>query len=88
LCHAPVVLFDQVVQVLARSDQHSLREFACRLPFPDCAMRGNLGVQRDLRRFAPVLHCMAEKGLAAFTARFRLNRKSTLRPALSIARYR
>jgi len=63
LCHAPVVLFDQVVQVLARSDQHSLGEFACRLPFPDCAMRGSLGVQRDLRRFAPVLHCMAEKGL-------------------------
>ena len=59
-----VIPFDQVVQVLARLDPHCLGEFPYCLHLPHCAMRRRIeGVQRDLRRFAPVLHRLAEKAL-------------------------
>jgi hypothetical protein len=61
LFDSPVVLFDEIVQVLARSDHHSLEEFD-RLPhFPHRAMRFRIGVQRDLRRLTRVLHRTPEK---------------------------
>jgi hypothetical protein len=50
-------------------------------------MRSRVGVQRDLRRFAPVLQRLAEKGLGrihiAISAQEEIDG-----PALSTARYR
>ena len=63
LFDSPVVLFNEVVQVLAGSDSHSLGKFARLLHFPHCAMRCRIGVQRDLRRLTRVLHRTPEKGL-------------------------
>jgi hypothetical protein len=66
LFHPPVVLFDEIVQVLARSHSHSSRQFAALLHFSHGAMRRRVGVQRDLaacvRRFFIAL---AEKGLGS-----------------------
>src|SRR5205814_5821766 len=48
LFHPTVILFDEIVQVLARSHSHSARKFAGLLHFSHCAMRRRIGVQRDL----------------------------------------
>jgi hypothetical protein len=63
LFDSPMVLFDKIVQVLARSDSHSFGKFTRLLHFPYRAMRCRISVQRDLRRFARVLHRTAEKSL-------------------------
>src|SRR6516165_9679402 len=63
LLDSAVVLFDEIVQVLARSHFYSARKFAGLLHLPHCAMRRRIGVQRDLGGCAPVLHRIAEKGL-------------------------
>src|SRR5438105_15956105 len=39
LFHPTVILFDEIVQVLARSHSHSARKFAGLLHFSHCAMR-------------------------------------------------
>src|SRR5215470_14015359 len=63
LFDSPMVLFNEIVQVLARSDSYSFGKFACLLLFPHPAMRCRIGVQRDLRRRTGVLHRTPEKGL-------------------------
>jgi len=63
LFDSPVVLFNEVVQVLARSDHHSVGKFARLLHFPRRAMRCRIGVQRDLHWFACFLYRPAEKSL-------------------------
>src|SRR5215467_10893270 len=88
LFDSAVVLFDEIVQVLARSHFYSARKFAGLLHLPHCAMRRRIGVQRDLGGCAPVLIALRRKVLAAVTSRFRLRKKSTVRQALSTARYR
>src|SRR5437762_11609209 len=60
LFHPTVILFDEIVQVLARSHSHSARKFAGLLHFSHCAMRRRIGVQRDLGGCAPVVHRIAE----------------------------
>src|SRR6516165_11811578 len=62
---SPVVLFDEIVQVLARSHFYSARQFAGLLHFPHGAMRCGIGVQRDLGGCAPVLYRITEKGLGS-----------------------
>jgi hypothetical protein len=44
LFDSPVVLFDEIVQVLARSHFYSARKFAGLLHFPHCAMRCRIRV--------------------------------------------
>jgi hypothetical protein len=44
LFDSAVVLFDQIVQVLARSHSYSTWKFAGLLHFPHCAMRRRVGV--------------------------------------------
>jgi len=63
LFDSSVVLFNEVVQVLAGSNSYSLGKFARLLHFSHRAMRCRIGVQRDLRRFAHVLHRTAEESL-------------------------
>ena len=63
LFDSPVVLFNEVVQVLAGSDSHSFGKFARLLHFPHRAMRCRIGVQGDLRWFACFLYRPAEKSL-------------------------
>src|SRR5437763_4012085 len=65
LFHPTVILFDEIVQVLARSHSHSARKFAGLLHFSHCAMRRRIAVQRDLGGCAPVDHRIAEKGLGS-----------------------
>ena len=65
LFDSAVVLFDEIVQVLARSHFYSARKFAGLLHLPHGAMRRRIGVQRDLGGCAPVVHCIAEKGLGS-----------------------
>src|SRR5215469_18644112 len=88
LFDSTVVLFDEIVQVLARSHSYSTWKFAGLLHLPHCAMRRRVGVLCDLGGCAPVLHRIARKVLAAATSRLRLRKKSTVRPALSTDRYR
>jgi hypothetical protein len=88
LFDSAVVLFDEMVRVLARSDSHSFGEFARFLHFPHRAMRCGIGVQRYLRRFARFFIALRRKAFAAFTPRFALRKKSTVRPPLSTAQYR
>src|SRR5450432_167518 len=61
LLHSPMVLLHQVVQVLAGSNLDATRKFAVCLHLPHRTMRGRIGVQRDLRGHASVLHCAAQK---------------------------
>src|SRR6516165_5423669 len=65
LFDSAVVLFDEIVQVLARSHFYSTRKFASLLHLPHGAMRCRIGVQRDLGGCALVLHRIAEKGLGS-----------------------
>ena len=78
LFDSPVVLFNEVVQVLTRSDSHS---FGNRLHFPHRAMRCRIGIQRDLRWLARFLYRIAEKSLLQHSRRdfgSRRNRRSGL----------
>src|SRR6266853_67191 len=61
LLHSAMVLLHQVVQVLAGADLHPPRKLAGLLHFPHRAMRSRIGVQRDLRGHASVLHRAAKK---------------------------
>src|SRR5215470_16192966 len=61
LFHSPMVLFDQIVQVLARSNLDAARKFAGYLHLPHGPMRGRIGVQRDLGWHASAHHRTAEK---------------------------
>src|SRR5215472_11325350 len=63
LFHSPMVLFDQVIQILAGSHLHSPRKFPIFLHLPHRPMGCCIGVQGDLRRFMRVLHRSAEKAL-------------------------
>src|SRR6266436_4320387 len=51
LFDSPMVLFNEVVQVLAGSNSHSLGKIAGLLHFPHRAMRCRIGVQSDLSRW-------------------------------------
>src|SRR6202171_2575909 len=85
LLYPPMVLLHQIVQVLAGSNCDTTRKFAVCFHLPHRTVRSRIGVQRDLRGHASVLH---RTDLAAFTSRFWLRKKSTVWPALSTARYR
>src|SRR5437868_13229897 len=63
LFHPTVILFDEIVQVLARSHAHSARKLAGVMHFSHCAMRRRIAGQRDLGGFALVVHRIAERGL-------------------------
>jgi len=56
-----MVLLHQIVQVLAGADLHPPRKFAVFLHLSHCPVRGRIGVQRDLRGHASVLHRAAQK---------------------------
>src|SRR5260370_22326400 len=56
-----MVLFDQIIQVLAGADLHSTRKFAYRFQLSHRTMRGRVGVQSDLRGYTGALHRAAEK---------------------------
>src|SRR5215471_10025974 len=58
-----MVLFDQVIKILAGSDLHSPRKFPIFLHLPHRPMGCCIGVRGDLRRFTRVLHRSAEKAL-------------------------
>jgi hypothetical protein len=72
LFDSPVVLFDEIVQVLARSHFYSARKFAGLFHFPHRAMRCRIGVQRDLVGVRVLPIALRRKVLAAVTSRFRL----------------
>jgi len=78
LFDSPMVLFNQVVQVLAGSDSHSLGKIARFLHFPHCAMPCRIGVQSDLYRCARVLHRTAEKGSGARRPRLEQDRRRSV----------
>jgi hypothetical protein len=78
--------FDQVIQILAGSDLHSLWKFAIFLHLPHRPMRCCIGVQCDFAGLRVFFIALRRKLLAAFTSRFWLRKKSTVRPALSTAR--
>src|SRR4029453_3151540 len=59
--HSPVVLFDQVVQILTTSHQHALRQLAARLQIGYRTVGGGIGVEGDLRRSPLLAHGFAEK---------------------------
>src|SRR5215469_15215646 len=61
LLHSPMVLLHHMVQVLAGSNLDASRKFAVVLHLPHRTMRGRIGVQRDLRGHASVLHRAAQK---------------------------
>ena len=61
LLHSPMVLLHQIVQVLAGSNPDATRKFAVVLHLPHRTMRGRIGVQRDFRGHASVLHRAAKK---------------------------
>src|ERR1700676_1368470 len=48
LLHSPMVLFHQIVQVLAGSNLDATRKFAAFFHLPHRTMRSSIGVQRDL----------------------------------------
>src|ERR1700693_2923343 len=56
-----MVLLPQIVQVLAGSTLDAIRKFAVFLHLSHRPVRGRIGVQRDLRGHASVLHRAAEK---------------------------
>src|ERR1035438_2331981 len=56
-----MVLLYQIVQVLAGSNLDATRKFAVFLHLSHRPVRGRIGVQRDLRGHASVLHCAAQK---------------------------
>jgi hypothetical protein len=57
--HSPVVLFDQVVQILTTSHQHALRQLAARLQIGYRTVGGGIGVEGDLRRSPLLAHGFA-----------------------------
>ncbi len=61
LLHSPMVLLHQIVQLLAGSNLDATRKFAVFLHLSHCPVRGRIGVQRDLRGHAGVLHRAAQK---------------------------
>jgi len=61
LLHSPMVLLHQIVQVLAGSNLDATRKFAIFLHLSHRPVRGRIGVQRNLRWHASVLHCAAQK---------------------------
>src|ERR1035438_4409169 len=56
-----MVLLYQIVQVLAGSNLDATRKFAVFLHLSHRPVRRRIGVQRDLRGHASVLHCAAQK---------------------------
>src|SRR5260370_24285601 len=56
-----MVLFDEIVQVLAGANLHWTRKFANLLQLSHRTMRGRAGVQSDLRGYTRALHRAAEK---------------------------
>src|SRR5260221_2869469 len=56
-----MVLLHQIVQVLAGSNLDATRKFAICLHLSHRPVRGRIGVQRDLRGHASVLHRAAQK---------------------------
>src|SRR5262249_12353997 len=61
LLHSPMVLLHQIIQVLAGSNLDATGKFAVFFHLPYGTVRGRIGVQRDLRGHASVLHRAAEK---------------------------
>src|ERR1700694_1366799 len=61
LLHSPMVLFHQIVQVLAVSNLDATRKFAAFFHLPHRTMRSRIAVQRDFRGHTSVLHGSAEK---------------------------
>jgi hypothetical protein len=61
LFDAPVVLFDEVVQVFAGPYWHALRQLAITFPFRHRPVGGGVGVQGDFRGGPLTLHGLAQK---------------------------
>src|SRR5580704_1568384 len=81
LFDSPVVLFDEIVQLLPRSDSHSW-EVRPSPSFP--APRDAMPHRRPALSSSVCVFFIAlrRKALAAFSSRFRLKKKSTVPPAL------
>jgi hypothetical protein len=83
-----MILFDQVIQVLRRSQRCAFRPQFIDRHFAHCAMRRRVAVQRDCLGSEPLTpdRFREKKALAAATSRLALSRKSTVLPARSAAR--
>src|SRR5215467_11010803 len=59
LFHAPMILFNRVVQVLTALHPDTLRQLAGPFPIGHGAVRSGIGIQRDFGRSALLAHCFA-----------------------------
>src|SRR5580704_19380849 len=59
--YSSVVLFDEIVQVLAASNSNSLWQLALRSQFRNCSVRCSIGIERNLGRNPLALHGLSEK---------------------------
>jgi len=88
LFHAPVVLLDQIAQVLRRPQLRVGGQQANGFQLAHPAMRRSIAVQSDRpRSIVLAFDCLPKERLGA-TSLLALSRKSTVRPARSTARYR
>jgi hypothetical protein len=82
-----MILLDQVVQILRRSQSRLLRQRLVSLHFAHCAMRRRVTVQCDGFRSEPLtLDRLREEGFRRGNLARALSRKSTVFPARSTAR--
>src|SRR5436853_1908161 len=66
LLHTPVILLDQVVQVLACPNNYIRRQYGCSLSLANCRMCRRVSVQGDFFWCPMFANCSCEKPLRGF----------------------
>jgi hypothetical protein len=86
LLHAPMILLDSVIEILARTDPDVLRHLSFCLQFPDRPMGSRVCIQRDDPRRSVPVHRLLKETFGCSNIPLCGQQKSTVRPCLSTAR--
>src|SRR3954453_9581696 len=85
LFYTAVVLFDSVIEILARTDTHSFGDRPRSLQLPNGTMRGRICIQRDDARRSVSLHRLLKETFGCSDVPLRREQEIHVRPCLSTA---